>query len=106
MENIIYNELIYRGYSVDVGVVPLKGENSCEIDFVANMGSRRVYIQSAFNMETGDKAESELRPLRSVNDFFKKVVVSGLYGKAWYDEQGILHMGLCEFLLNENSLNI
>ncbi len=106
MENIIYNELIYRGYSVDVGVVPISGGSSCEIDFVANMGSKRIYIQSAFNMDSDGKAESELRPLRSVNDFFKKIVVSGLYGKAWYDEQGILHMGLYEFLLNENSLNI
>ncbi|MCD7770881.1 MAG: ATP-binding protein [Oscillospiraceae bacterium] len=107
MENIIYNELIYRGYSVDVGVVPASnGASTCEIDFVANMGSRRIYIQSAFSVDSDEKAETELRSLRSVNDFFKKVVVSGLYGKAWYDEQGILHMGLYEFFLNENSLNI
>lgn len=104
MENIIYNELIYRGYSVDVGVVPSKSDNALlyEIDFVANMGSRRIYIQSAFNMDSDKKSESELRPLRSVNDSFRKIVVSGMAGKPWYDEQGILHVGLYEFLLNEN----
>ncbi len=114
MENIIYNELIVRGYLVDVGVVEIyeKGENdkrrkvSCEIDFVVNKGSKKYYIQSALNMDDPQKSRTELRPLISTNDFFKKIVVTKTYMKSWTDESGILHMGLYEFLLNDNALEL
>ena len=114
MENIIYNELIVRGYLVDVGVVETyeKDENdkrrkvSCEIDFVVNKGSKKYYIQSALNIDDPQKSRTELRPLISTNDFFKKIVVTKTYMKPWTDESGILHMGLYEFLLNDNALEL
>lgn len=111
MENIIYNELICRGYSVDVGVVEVKGEGKqrtikCEIDFVVNCGSRRYYIQSALNMSDAEKAKIELRPLLNTNDSFKKIVISKTLAKPWYDDYGVLHMGLYEFLLNEKALEL
>ncbi len=114
MENIIYNELIVRGYLVDVGVVETyeKDENdkrrkvSCEIDFVVNRGSKKYYIQSALNIDDPQKSRTELRPLISTNDFFKKIVVTKTYMKPWTDELGILHMGLYEFLLNDNALEL
>lgn len=114
MENIIYNELIVRGYLVDVGVVEIyeKDENdkrrkvSCEIDFVVNKGSKKYYIQSALNIDDPQKSRTELRPLISTNDFFKKIVVTKTYMKPWTDESGILHMGLYEFLLNDNALEL
>ena len=112
MENIIYNELIVRGYQVDVGVVTVTETNpegkrkkkSLEIDFIARRGVQKYYIQSALNMDAEQKQDSELRPLRSVNDSFKKIVVSKSYGKSWIDENGILRIGLIDFLLDENSL--
>ncbi|MCD8348603.1 MAG: ATP-binding protein [Lachnospiraceae bacterium] len=114
MENIIYNELIVRGYLVDVGVVETyeKDENdkrrkvSCEIDFVVNKGSKKYYIQSALHIDDPQKSRTELRPLISTNDFFKKIVVTKTYMKPWTDESGILHMGLYEFLLNDNALEL
>ncbi|MCD7744002.1 MAG: ATP-binding protein [Lachnospiraceae bacterium] len=114
MENIIYNELIVRGYLVDVGVVETyeKDENdkrrkvSCEIDFVVNKGSKKYYIQSALNIDDLQKSKTELRPLISTNDFFKKIVITKTYMKPWTDELGILHMGLYEFLLNDNALEL
>lgn len=114
MENIIYNELIVRGYFVDVGVVEIyeKDENdkrrkvSCEIDFVVNKGSKKYYIQSALNIDDPQKSRTELRPLISTNDFFKKIVVTKTYMKPWTDESGILHIGLYEFLLNDNALEL
>lgn len=111
MENIIYNELIYRGYSVDVGVVETaevnagkKARKQCEIDFVVNMGSKRYYIQSALSVSDPDKMATELRPLKNTRDFFKKMIISKTHAKAWTDEEGIVHIGLYEFLLNPNSL--
>lgn len=113
MENIIYNELLCRGYSVDVGVVEIteqnegkKSKKQCEIDFVVNIGSKKYYIQSALNVSVPAKMEAELRPLKSTKDFFKKIIVSKTSMKAWTDEEGILHLGLYEFLLNENSLEL
>lgn len=114
MENIMYNELISRGYSVDVGVVEIvsrkedgsKSKAQVEIDFVVNAGSKRYYIQSALNVSNEDKLNTELRPLKNTNDFFKKIIVSKTSMKPWTDEDGILHLGLYEFLLNENSLNL
>lgn len=113
MENIIYNELLCRGYSVDVGVVEIvernegkKTKKQCEIDFVVNIGSKKYYIQSALNVSEPDKMETELRPLKNVKDFFKKIIISKTSMKPWTDEDGILHLGLYEFLLNENSLEM
>lgn len=113
MENCIYNELIIRGYHVDVGVVPvpdvsssgLRTQRNCEIDFIATKGSKKYYIQSALRMEDDAKIQNELRPLRAVNDSFKKIVVSKSYGKSWTDEEGFLRINLIDFLLDENSLD-
>lgn len=113
MENCIYNELIIRGYHVDVGVVPvpdvsssgLRTQRNCEIDFIATKGSKKYYIQSALRMEDDAKIRNELRPLRAVNDSFKKIVVSKSYGKSWTDEEGFLRINLIDFLLDENSLD-
>lgn len=113
MENIIFNELLQRGYFVDVGVVDIsetknnvRTKKQCEIDFVANMGAKRYYIQSALNISEAEKAEAELRPLKNVKDFFKKIIITKTYQKAWTDDCGILHLGLYEFLLNENAVNL
>lgn len=112
MENIIYNELLCREYSVDVGVVEIvetnEGERTkkqCEIDFVVNKGSKKYYIQSALNVSDASKLETELRPLKNTKDFFKKIIVSKTSMRHWTDDDGILHVGLYEFLLNENSLD-
>ena len=112
MENCIYNELIVRGYLVDVGVVPIVEKNefgdriqkNCEIDFIATKGSKRYYIQSALSMDDKEKEKVELRPLKAADDSFKKIVVSKSYGKSWNDEEGILRINLIDFLLDENSL--
>jgi predicted AAA+ superfamily ATPase len=113
MENIIYNELVCRGYSVDVGVVDVietkdgkKTKKQCEIDFVINKGTKKYYIQSALNVSESTKLETEVRPLKSTKDFFKKIIVSKSSMKPWTDEDGILHLGLYEFLLNEKSLEL
>lgn len=113
MENIIYNELLCRGYLVDVGVVEIfekidekRTKKQCEIDFVVNAGTKKYYIQSALNVNDPNKMETELRPLKNTNDFFKKIIISKTSMKPWNDDNGILHLGLYEFLLNENSLDL
>lgn len=113
MENIIYNELLCRGYYVDVGVVDIVESNNekrvkkqCEIDFIVNKGSKKYYIQSALNVLDPSKLETELRPLKNAKDFFKKIIISKTPMKQWTDEEGILHLGLYEFLLNENALEL
>lgn len=113
MENIIYNELLCRGYSVDVGVVDIaerkdnkQSKKQCEIDFVVNVGSKKYYIQSALNVGDPAKMDTELRPLKNTHDFFKKIIISKTSQKPWTDEDGILHLGLYEFLLNENALDM
>lgn len=113
MENILYNELICRGYSVDVGVIeivsktgPTRTKKQCEIDFVVNRGTRKYYIQSALNVSDPDKLETELRPLKNTRDFFKKMIVSKTTARPWTDDAGILHMGLYDFLLNEDALDM
>ncbi len=113
MENIIYNELLQREYSVDVGVVEIveqkkekREKKRCEIDFVVNKGSKKYYIQSALNVTDPSKLEAELRPFRKTKDFYKKIIITKTTMKAWTDEEGILHLGLYEFLLNENSLEL
>lgn len=113
MENIIYNELLRRGHSVDVGVVEIVEsadgnctKKQCEIDFVVNIGAKKYYIQSALNVADPAKLEAELRPLKHTRDFFKKIIISKTAAKPWTDEDGILHLGLYEVLLNENALEM
>ena len=110
MENILFNELLYRGYAVDVGVVTLLDKktggkyarNNCEIDFVANRGPERIYVQSALDMTDEAKAARELRPLLGVRDSFRKIVVSKTLAHPWTDDDGVLHMGIYDFLTNED----
>lgn len=112
MENVIYNELLYRGYSVDVGVVETREQNEegnsvrrqTEIDFVCNQGSQRYYIQSAFALPTEEKRRQEYRPLYNVQDSFKKFVIVKDDILPRRDDNGIVTLGLRHFLLNENSL--
>lgn len=112
MENIIYNELRARGFSVDVGVVELvsvgedgrRHQKQCEIDFVINKGMRRYYIQSALALDTEDKEKTELRPFLETKDFFKKIIVTKSYMKPWLDDNGIYHISLYDFLLDESIL--
>lgn len=114
MENVIYNELRGRGWLVDVGVVTItetdadgiRHQKRLEIDFVARRGSDQVYIQSAFAMHTADKQGQELRPLRKVNDAFRKYVIVGDDIRARRDDHGIVTMGLFDFLLDPNSLDL
>lgn len=114
MENLIYNELIARGYNVDVGIVEYfesTSENkvlhkNLEVDFVCNLGSKRYYIQSAFAIPDKEKMEQEQRPLVQINDSFKKIIVVKDDIKLWRNEQGIVIMSIQEFLLNKNSLDL
>ena len=109
MENIIYNELLVRGYSVDVGVVESRsndGRSYYDIDFVCNMASNRYYIQSALNIDTQEKNYQESRPLNCVGDNFKKIIVVRDDINLWHNEDGILIIGIREFLLNKNSLEL
>ena len=113
MENIIYNELIVRDFDVDVGVVEynLKDENGkkirtqLEIDFVANKGNRRYYIQSAFSVDDEAKRIQETNSLNRVEDSFRKIVVVKDEIIPWYDEKGILYIGIEEFLLDEKAID-
>ena len=113
MENIIYNELRARGFDVDVGVVERVGQDASgarrrvryEVDFVVNQGSRRYYIQSAFALPDADKVLQEKRPLLSIDDSFKKIIVVKDDMMLKRDEDGIVTMGLFEFLLDEGSLD-
>ena len=111
MENAIYNELVYRGFNVDVGVVPVNVteesrhlKKQYEVDFVANYINRRYYIQSALNVDTNDKLEQEQRSLLSIPDGFKRVIVVEKAFIPWQTEEGTLVIGLEDFLLNSNSL--
>ena len=113
MENIIFNELLVRGFGVDVGVVEYHGKSGegkhiskkLEIDFVCNKGSQRYYIQSAFAMPDDEKMRQEQASLTRISDSFKKIVVVKDSIKAWRNEEGILIMGIQEFLLDKNSLD-
>lgn len=109
MENIIYNELLYRGYNVDVGVVEIReGDNKkqVEVDFVCNQYNKRYYVQSSLNLPTREKTLQEERPLMNIPDNFKKIIVVKDDIKSWISEEGILIVGLKEFLLNQNSLDL
>lgn len=113
MENIIYNELLRRGYNVDIGVVEVNETSAAgvrikpqyEIDFVCNQGNKRIYIQSAYEMQDTLKEKQERKSLLSINDSFKKVIILGDVSKPRMDDNGIVTMGIFYFLLNENSLN-
>jgi len=107
MENAIYNELMTRGYNVDVGVVEIREGNKrvqTEVDFICNQGSNRYYIQSALNMDTPEKTSQESRPLNNISDSFKKIIVVKGSIKPWHTEDGILVIGLLDFLLDQYSL--
>ena len=113
MENVIYNELRLRGYLVDVGVVDERRKTNgvserkrYEIDFVANQGSKRYYIQSALAMPDADKEAREKYSLRAVGDSFKKIVVVKDVVNVRRDETGVTTVNLYDFLLNENSLDL
>ena len=109
MENIIFNELLIRGYNVDVGVVEVRNSSSrtyYEIDFVCNMASNRYYIQSALNIDSLEKNYQESRPLNCVGDNFKKIIVVKDDINPWHNDDGILIIGIKDFLLDKNSLNL
>ena len=114
LENVIYNELRYRGFNVDVGIIEINdkqengkyGRKQLEVDFVANKGSKRYYIQSAFGMPTLEKTSQEKRPLVNIDDSFKKIIVTKDRTMLSRDEYGIVTMDIFDFLLNENSLDL
>ena len=114
MENIIYNELRIRGYSVDVGLVEVNErkedgsyqKKQTEVDFVVNRGSQRYYIQAAFSLLVQEKTEQETRPLKQIQDSFKKIIVVKDNVMLKRDENGIVTMGIRQFLLDEKSLEL
>lgn len=114
MENIIYNELCGRDFSVDVGVVEYcykdaekkSKRTQLEIDFVANKGSKKYYIQSALTVADEEKREQEIRSLKRVGDSFKKIVVVKDNIIPWHDDDGILYIGIEQFLLDENAMDM
>lgn len=118
MENIIYNELVRRGYNVDVGVVPYSKRETdadgkekkirvqLEVDFVVNQGNNRYYIQSALHIDNEEKLKQEVNSLNRINDSFRKIVVLKDDIIAWHDEKGILFIGIQDFLLNDNALEL
>lgn len=114
LENVIYNELIARGYSVDVGVVPKLTRDETgkvtrqyyEVDFVCNQGSRRYYIQSAYRMIDEEKVKQEEKSLRNIDDSFKKIIILGEYTPVLHNESGITMISIYDFLLKDNSLEL
>ena len=114
MENVIYNEMRYRGFLVDVGnvYIRMKDENdkwqrvTLEVDFVCNLGSRRYYLQSAYKLPDEEKMQQEKRSLQQISDSFKKIVIVGERMKLRRDEQGIVLMGVYEFLADQSLLDV
>ena len=109
MENVIYNELLIRGYNVDVGVVSIRegdAKKQIEVDFVCNQFNKKYYIQSALSLPTHEKTVQEERPLLNIQDNFKKIIIVKDSKKSWITEEGILVIGIFEFLLNKNSLDL
>lgn len=112
MENIIYNELRHRGYMVDVGVVMTREKDKNdkdvrkqrEVDFIANLGTKRYYIQSAYSLPSAEKAEQEKKSLLNIDDSFKKIIIVKDRVKAFLDDNGIVTINLFDFLLNKDSL--
>ena len=110
MENVIFNELLARGYGVDVGLVNATGSDGkkkqLEVDFVCNKGSKRYYVQSAFAIPDEAKMRQESNSLLRIGDTFKKIIVVKDTPAPWYTEEGILVIGIHDFLLKENSLDL
>lgn len=114
LENAIYNELRLRGYSVDVGQIPIftiredgkRQRSTLEVDFVCNLGYKRCYIQSAYALPTEDKMKQEFNSLLRIKDSFKKIVIVGTPTPTYQNEEGILTMNIYDFLMNPDSLNI
>lgn len=114
LENAIYNELRLRGYSVDVGQIPIftiredgkRQRSTLEVDFVCNLGYKRCYIQSAYALPTEDKMKQEFNSLLRIKDSFKKIVIVGTSTPTYQNEEGILTMNIYDFLMNPDSLNI
>ena len=114
MENVLYNDLIRRGYDVDVGVVVQnavdrdgkKVRKQLEVDFVVNKGDERCYIQSALSIDDPDKKAQEIASLIHIPDSFRKIVVVKDYMKPWRDEHGIQYIGVEQFLLDEDFLTL
>lgn len=114
MENILFNDLVRRGFNVDVGLVPVAGKDAdgksvrkqLEVDFVCNKGSKRYYVQSAFAISDDAKMQQESNSLRRIDDNFKKIIVVKDTPAPWYTEEGILVIGVYDFLLNEDSLDM
>ena len=111
MENIIYLELKRRGYNVDVGVIEQRVKNNdkweykqLEIDFIANKGNNKIYIQSAFAMPDKEKREQEETPLLKIGDSFKKIIITKDYIKKWRDDEGVITMSIFDFLQDRDSL--
>ena len=112
MENIVYNELLIRGYNVDVGVVDIfdkdkegkRVRKQLEVDFVVNQGNQRYYIQVAYDMISEEKQTQEFNSLRNIPDSFKKIVIVNGSKKPWRNDEGFVIMGMKYFLLNANSL--
>lgn len=112
MENVLYNDLIRRGMNVDIGVVEYNTKDSnekkirkqLEVDFVVNKGAKRFYIQSALSIADPEKKEQEIASLKRIPDSFSKIVVVRDYLKPWQDENGIIYMGIEQFLLDEDIL--
>lgn len=114
MENVIYNELRMRGLNVDVGVVEQNYKNeegkrarkNLEIDFIVNRGSNKYYIQSALHVDSPEKREQETASLKHSGDFFRKIVVVKDYILPKHDEDGILYLGVEQFLLDEGAIDL
>lgn len=112
IENIVYNELLIRGYNVDIGIVEVYGKNEegktirkqLEIDFVVNQGSKRYYIQVAYDMSSEEKQAQEFNSFRNIPDSFKKIVIVNGTKKPWRNDEGFVIMGMKYFLLNGDSL--
>ena len=110
MENVLYNELCLRGYSVDVGMVETWERNehgksvrkNLEVDYVVNRGSKRIYIQSAYMMPDAEKMEQEQRPLVKIDDGFRKVIITGDFSSGLYNENGVFRIGVYDFLLDDH----
>lgn len=113
MENVLYNELCARGYNVDVGLVEVWEKNEegnivhkrVEVDYVINRGSQRIYVQSAYSMPDEEKRDQEQRPLIKINDSFRKIIISGEHKGKFYNDEGVLRIGVFDFLLDRDCLN-
>lgn len=114
LENVIYNELVMRGFNVDVGIIEhvvrdntgKRQTKHLEVDFVCNKGNQRYYIQSAFSIPDQNKMEQEQASLDRIDDSFKKIIITGDRTKLWRNEKGYVIINILDFLLKENSLDL